>query len=163
MPNNTPIMPLIFLLLILLPIKLTGNQLKGLAFVLWFAGGLMLVFRGGAFMLQEFEQAGVGLLSLAVLLALAIGYAKGRFVLSKTSRRNIERLQALSAPQRPIAVYSVRSWVIIALMVSVSIALNVMAVPLLWRGAINLAIGASLLASSLAYLGAPLKAGRENA
>lgn len=152
MPANIPLMPLIFMGLLLLPFRLSRGQLKGLAFFLWLAGGLVLTIRGGMFMAQDPSHPGMGWLLGASVLALIIGLAKGRFVLSKTSRRNIERLKALPEPQRPLAVYSLRSWLMIGLMVGISVALNVTGLPLFWRGTVNLAIGAALLMSSLAYL-----------
>jgi hypothetical protein len=152
MPTNMPVMPLIFMGLMLLPFRLSSGQLKGLAFFLWLTGGLVLAIRGGLFMAQDPSRPAMGLLLGACALALIIGLAKGRFVLSKTSRRNIERLEALTEPQRPLAVYSLRSWILIALMVGISVALNFSGLPLLWRGTINLAIGAALMMSSLAYL-----------
>lgn len=155
MPNNMPIMPLIFVALLLLPFKLSNQQLKGLAFFLWLTGGLVLMVRGGFFMSQDPSHPTAGILLGIGVLAFIIGMAKGRFVLSKTSQRNIERLEAMSEPQRPLAVYSLRSWMMIAIMVGISIALNFTGLSLLWRGVINLAIGAALAMSSLAYLKAP--------
>lgn len=150
MPISMPIMPFILLTLLLLPVKLSTRQLKGLAFFLWLGGGLFLAFRGGLFMMQDHPTA--GLLMGAGALALLIGGAKGKFVLSKTSQRNLERLEAFSQPQRPLAVYSLRSWIMISVMVGISVALNLSGLPLMWRGTINLAVGAALMMSSLAYL-----------
>ncbi len=90
--------------------------------------------------------------------ALAVGAAKGWFLLRRTARRNIDRLAALTEDRRPIHVYGTRSWVVIGLMTALSIGLTLGGVPPLWRGMVNLAIGAALAASSLNYL-APLRAG----
>jgi hypothetical protein len=88
-----------------------------------------------------------------LVLAAFIGLAKGRFVLSKTSARNIERIDTMNdEPKRPIHVYSVRSWIIIGIMVLISVSLTVFSVDNLIRGGINLAIGLGLIVSSLAYL-----------
>jgi hypothetical protein len=147
-------MPVIVLVLFLLPVRLSGTQLKGLAFALWLLGGLVMVWRGGLFLMQALTQtagASPALLALVVLVALIIGAAKGKFVLSKTSRRNIERLDALTEPQRPIHVYSIRSWMMILLMVMISVSLTLFHAPELLRGAVNLGIGAALIISSLAY------------
>ena len=90
--------------------------------------------------------------------ALVVGAAKGWFVLRKTSRRNIERLAALEQDQRPIHVYGIRSWVVIGLMTGLSVGLTLGGLPPLWRGMVNLAIGAALATSSLNYL-VPLRSG----
>lgn len=153
MPTFPPvIMPIVFVVLLLLPIRLSGQQMKGLAFVLWLIGGLVLAFRGVYFMTAAPEQPTALMLIGLGLAALAIGFGKGKFVLSKTSNRNIERIDQFTEPQRPLMVYSMRSWIIIAIMVCISISLTVFNTPLLWRGAINLAIGFALIFSSLAYL-----------
>jgi hypothetical protein len=151
---NVPIMPLIVIVLLLLPIRLMGRQLKILAFAIWLLGGLILLGRGTYFLwlASLLTKTSLALLALAAVLAVIIGLAKGRFVLSKTSSRNIERLDTLTEAQRPIHVYSVRSWIIIGVMVLISVALTVFAVPNLIRGAINIAIGLGLLVSSLGYL-----------
>lgn len=150
MPVTAPVMPFIALVLFLLPVRLSGTRLKGLAFALWLLGGLVMIGRGGWF-LTHAAGASLALQALIVFAALLIGAAKGKFVLSKTSRRNIERLDALTEPQRPIHVYSIRSWMMILLMVMISASLTVFQASELLRGAVNLGIGAALIISSLAY------------
>jgi len=152
MPTNLPIMPFIIVVLLLLPIRLAAGQMKGLAFALWLIGGLILTIRGISFLLDAPEHPGVAMLALIIAVAMAIGYGKGKFVLSKTSQRNLERIDQFTEPKKPIQVYSVRSWIIIGLMVGISVTLSVLNTPLLWRGGINLAIGFALIISSLAYL-----------
>lgn len=152
MPNNLPIMPFIVAILLLLPIRLGVQSLKKLAFTLWLVGGIVLFWRGTSFLAESPAIHNVALLAGLVAVALAIGFGKGKFVLSKTSVKNIERLNQFSEPQRPISVYSLRSWIIIALMVSISVALNIFQVENIVRGPINLGIGFALIISSLAYL-----------
>ena len=152
MPTNLPIMPFIIVVLLLLPIRLAAGQMKGLAFVLWLIGGLILTIRGISFLLDAPEHPSTAMLALIIAVAMAIGYGKGKFVLSKTSQRNLERIDQFTEPKKPIQVYSVRSWIIIGLMVGISVTLSVLNTPLLWRGGINLAIGFALIISSLAYL-----------
>jgi hypothetical protein len=149
---NVPIMPLIALVLVLLPIRLSALQMKGLAFLLWFTGGMVLAFRGTMFLFSDTNPPSQVIVAVVVLVALAIGYGKGKFVLSKTSRKNIERIDAFTEPKRPIQVYSLRSWIIIALMVLISVSLNLFHVSGLIRGAVNLGIGMGLIVSSLAYV-----------
>ncbi len=153
---NVPIMPILFILLLLLPMRLSSLQLKGLAFFLWFLGGLILSWRGTQFLFNSPDaHPGMVALTVAILLALIVGWAKGKFVLTKTSRRNIERLDQFTQPMRPIYVYGLRSWLIIGVMVLISVSLNFLPVnetTLVIRGGVNLAIGAALIISSLAYL-----------
>lgn len=150
MPNFPIFMPIVAIVLFLLPIQMTGTKLKVLAFAIWLTGGIVLLCLGG------FRLFGTGvslaMLGLTLFLAATIGLAKGKFVLSKTSQKNIERLDALTETRRPMHVYSVRSWVIIAIMVAISVSLTIFSVSNLVRGGINVAIGLALIVSSLAYL-----------
>ena len=131
-------MLLIFGVLLILPIKCQPHQLKALAFSLWLVGGCMLTYLG----------------LIAGIIGLLIGFGKGRFVLSKTSTKNIERLNALSEPLPPRHVYSKRSWIVLSVMVLIALSLNTGLIPLAvyLRGAVNLAIGFALIISSLTYL-----------
>lgn len=152
MPNNLPIMPFIVAILLLLPIRMGVPNLKKLAFTLWLVGGIVLFIRGTNFLLESSAVHNAPLLAGLIAAALVIGFGKGKFVLGKTSAKNIERLNQFSEPQKPIAVYSLRSWIIIALMVSISVALNIFQVENIVRGPINLGIGFALIISSLTYL-----------
>jgi hypothetical protein len=157
---NIPIMPFVILVLFLLPIKLQPQQLKKLAFSIWMAGGVVLTILGVSRLMGV--QEGVmppspAILAMALVASIVIGVAKGKFVLGKTATRNLARLNALTEPQKPIHVYCVRSWVIIALMVGISVLLNSGVLPLeLWlRGAINIGIGLALVVSSFNYVMQP--------
>jgi hypothetical protein len=156
MPTTIPVMPIIALVLILLPVRLSSLQMKGLAFFLWFVGGLVLSWRGAVFLFEGANPPSHVLLGLVVFAALVIGIAKGKFLLSKTSQKNIDRIDAFTAPQRPIQVYSLRSWIIIGIMVLISVSMTKLTEAGLiqeWlRGAVNLGIGAALLMSSMAYI-----------
>ncbi len=152
-------MPFIAILLLALPVRLAPRSLGWLAFGLWLLGGVVLLSLGAARLAQAArgETAPVVVAGVAAI-GLALGAAKGRFVLRRTAQRNIERLAALDRDQRPIHVYGIRSWVVIGLMAALSVGLTLGGVPPLWRGMVNLAIGAALAASSLNYL-LPLRSG----
>lgn len=152
MPQNFPIMPIVVAVLLLLPIRLSSQSMKGLAFILWLIGGLVLTIRGINFMITAPEHTNLALMAGLAAAALAIGFGKGKFVLSKTSAKNIERIDQFTEPKRPIQVYSTRSWIIIGLMVGISVALNIFQVSNIVRGPINLGIGFGLIISSLTYL-----------
>jgi hypothetical protein len=152
MQTPFPIMPIIVAVLLLLPIRLEKQAMKGLAFTLWLIGGLVLCIRGTQFLTDSAAMSNVPLFAGLVVAALVIGFGKGKFVLSKTSTKNIERIDQFTESKKPIQVYSTRSWIIIALMVGISIALNVFHVENIVRGPINLGIGFALIISSLAYL-----------
>ncbi len=154
-----PIMPFVVVLLLTLPVRLAPRSLGWLAFGLWLFGGVVLLSLGAARLLQASRgEATPTVVAVVAVGALAVGAAKGWFLLRRTARRNIDRLAALTEEQRPIHVYGTRSWVVIGFMTALSIGLTLAGVAPLWRGMVNLAIGAALVASSLNYL-PPLRAG----
>lgn len=155
-----PITPFIAAILLLLPVKLAPRMLIKLAFFLWALGGAVLVVMGSLRMADASLSMRVSGIIIASIVWLAVGIAKGRYVLAKTSQRNIERINAMTEPQRPIRVYSLRSWVVIGLTVSLSVAMTLLNTPPFWRGGINLAVGFGLLMSSLNYL-TPLRRSAE--
>ena len=150
--TSLPITPFIAVILLLLPVKLTPRTLIKLAFFLWALGGTVLVVLGVLRMADASLTIRVSVIIIASLVWLGIGIAKGRYVLAKTSQRNIERLRTMTERQRPIRVYSLRSWIVISLTVALSLALTLLNTPPFWRGGINLAVGFALLMSSLNYL-----------
>jgi hypothetical protein len=159
---QVPIMPFVagaLLVASLSPVRLAPRALGWLAFVLWLLGGIVLLSFGTARLFQAARGGATPtVVAIVAIAALAVGAAKGWFVLRKTSRRNIERLAALEKAQRPIHVYGIRSWVVIGLMTGLSVGLTLGGLPPLWRGMVNLTIGAALATSSINYL-APLRAG----
>lgn len=146
------VMPIIAAVLLLLPMRLSNQAMKGLAFTLWLIGGLVLCIRGTQYLTDSSAMSNMGLLVGLIIAALVIGFGKGKFVLSKTSAKNIERIEQFNEPKKPIQVYSARSWIMITLMVGISVALTFFNVDKVVRGPINLGIGFALIISSLAYL-----------
>ncbi|MBY0450639.1 MAG: hypothetical protein K2X01_08460 [Cyanobacteria bacterium] len=154
-----PIMPFIVLFLLLLPVKLPSKSLLKLAFFLWATGGIVLCAFGLSRLSDDptfVLQSANGLLTLG--LVAVIGFFKGKFILSKTSQKNIDRLLAFTEPVKPIQVYSIRSWIVIGVMVLISLSLTWFSAPLFWRGVVNLAVGLALIVSSFCYLHAGEKA-----
>ncbi len=146
------IMPLIVLILLVLPIKLQARQMYQLAFFLWVLGGVILLLTG-IYALQAVNPPLESFVLIpGIILALGIGFGKGKFVLAKTSHKNIDRIAAFTEPQRPIHVYSMRSWMMISLMILISLSLTWFDAPMEWRGFVRLAVGFALIMSSLAYL-----------
>ncbi len=153
MPTTIPIMPIVFIVLLILPIKLAPQRLKLLAFAIWMIGGLML---GGIGYQRLMDPANTLTNGVYITLALAavIGIIKGKFVLGKTVKKNIVRIDAMTEPHKPIHVYSKASWIIISVMVLIAVSLNSGWIPvnLAIRGAINIGIGLALIVSSFSYL-----------
>lgn len=153
-PFQVSPMLIVFLVIFLLPVKLAPAQLKLLAFSIWLTGGLIMIYLG---ILRLTEGAGdmdFALVVGAVTAALVIGLAKGKFILGKTSERNIHRIEEMTEPQKPMMVYSVRSWIVIGVMILLGMSLNQgwIPLPMFWRGVVNIGIGTGLVISSLKYV-----------
>jgi len=148
------IMALLPLLLWLLPFKVASHKLKLLALSFWLAGGIVLTAQGFTFLerLMLTQQITFTSLILPIVLALLVGLGKGRFVLSKTSQRNLARLDAMPDTYKLVHVYSKRSWIVIGVMVLISVSLTLANVDIYWRGLVNIAIGFGLVVSAQAYV-----------
>lgn len=148
--------PALALIFKVLPIRVSPAVLIKMAFAFWFMGGASLLIAGynrlqSAGALQSiFEPATVIGLAIAVF----VGLGKGKFVLSKTSNKNIARLNALNGSQPLFEIYSLRSWILIAIMLLISASLTWFSAPLFIRGLVNIGIGLALIISSFRYLSA---------
>ncbi len=147
--------PILAVLFWLFPIKVAPKTLLKLAFVLWVIGGGMLLITGAGRLGGIDPNITSPGFMIGLTIAVAVGLAKGKFILSKTSQRNIDRIQSFNdEPQSLFQVYSIRSWVIIELMLLLSAALTWFAAPMLIRGYVNIAVGVGLVISSFQYLSA---------
>ena len=144
------IMLVIPLILAIVPFKLDRYALMRLAFAIWMTGGIMLSKRGIEFLAQVDQPLNVMIFS--VLGALLVGMLKGKFILNKSSIRNIIRLEALTERQKPIQVYPLRSWIVIGVMLLISLSLTVFNVDIFIRGLVNIGVGMGLITSSFIYL-----------
>lgn len=150
----------------------SSKLLTRLAAAVWLAAGGMLVWRGAAMLLVAREDQGrsTPAILLAAALGLALGAAKGHYVLTKSARRNRRRIEALERP-RPWSVFAPGFYPLVGLMIGFGLALRT-AAEAGWlgghitAGSLYVGIGAALLASSLAYFSVdppPLRTRREEA
>lgn len=132
------------------------NQLFTLAGTIWGLVGLMLVLRGaGLYQLAVEEQnASQMALAISIFMSLAIGGAKGKFLFSKTARRNIARISALEPPLKPHQVYAGKFYFLIMGMIGLGVFMRTFNH---WFGgyivvaAIYCGIGLALTVSSMYY------------
>ena len=137
------------------------QQLQTLAGIFWLAIGLLLTARG-VFTLMAAQSGGASTqgLALAAGLGLVIGLAKGRFVLSKTARRNRDRIAALAEPVKPWQLFSMKFYPLILLMMGMGMAIRHFFVKggtttaQLSYGGLLCGIGGALFVSAFAYWGA---------
>lgn len=151
-------------------------KLKTTAGLIWVASGAMLLYRGaemirgvwtknpellrGIEKAEDIVEVSSGVLIFYVMLGLLFGGAKGLFVLSKSAKRNIDRIDRLEHP-KPWQVFSAKFYPLIAVMIAMGWGFREIAMSNEgWKsnfsyagcGAVYIGIGAALFASSLAYL-----------
>ncbi|PIR00258.1 MAG: hypothetical protein COV66_07165 [Nitrospinae bacterium CG11_big_fil_rev_8_21_14_0_20_45_15] len=140
-----------------------NNQLIKYAGSLWVVIGAFLVIRGGNlyFLAQSEQNATQSAIILSLVLGLAIGWAKGNFVLTKTAQRNMKRIEGLTAPVQWHQMLAKPFYGFIFLMMCAGFAMrhfNEYLGGYVVVAAIYCGIGAALLVSSRIYWKASSKA-----
>ncbi len=121
-------------------------QIKGIFTTyqsLWLCGGVALLLKGCSLLMAS------EWLWLLAPLGLAIGWAKGHFVLSKTMHRLKTRLASLSQPVSFRDAFPPLYLALVAGMVSLGILLRW--APDELRGVVDLAVGTALSSAALTY------------
>ncbi|MFM7389452.1 MAG: hypothetical protein ACKO34_02360 [Vampirovibrionales bacterium] len=149
-PTMLLVLPSLVLVFALLPVKLEGRKLLSVAFSLWCLGGLFMCVRGVQW-LNSIPNPDMVMTLVAGVVALGLGFAKARTVLRKAALANIDRLHQLAEPAKLLAVYPMRSWMMLVLMIGLGASLTLFNAPVFLRGMVNLAVGMALLGSSLYY------------
>ncbi|MDH5761658.1 MAG: hypothetical protein OEZ51_01640 [Nitrospinota bacterium] len=132
------------------------NSLYTLAGSIWGLVGLLMIIRG-ADMYQDAlntQNATQTALMISIAISAIIGVAKGRFVLSKTARRNKSRIDSIEEPLKVHHVYAKSFYFLIAGMIALGISLRTFNEYLggyVVVGAIYCGIGLALMISSLVY------------
>jgi len=135
---------------------LTKSQLYTLAGSIWGLVGLFLIYRGmGLYELavqtQQATQQGI---IISLIAGLIIGGAKGKFVLSKTAKRNKLRIDQLESPLKCHQVYAKSFYLFIGAMILLGFLLrqgNEYLGGYLVVAAIYCGIGTALIVSSWTY------------
>ena len=111
-----------------------------LASVLWSFIGIYLLSRGALLY-------GDGVIWLPVA-ALAVGALKAHFLLARSARNNIARLLALKENSCLGAVYSLKMWALVILMMVSGRVLRSFGFPEQWVALVYLAVGCALFLAS---------------
>lgn len=109
--------------------------------LLWTAIGSMLMVRGWGWL-------GSGSGQWLVVVAVSIGTLKSRFILDKTAKHSIQRIVAFEDGTCIGAVYSWKTWLLVALMMAAGITIRKLTEPGLIVGTIYFGIGWALALSS---------------
>lgn len=93
------------------------------------------------------EQAAI----ILIIFSLMVGFMKGRFVLSKSANRVVQRILALPSPVPLSKAYSRGYLILIASMILLGMSLKWLHLPEDIRGVIDVAIGSALMNGALVY------------
>ena len=132
------------------------NSLYALAGSVWGLVGLFLMFRGVTLYQTalETQHATQTALAISIAVSIIVGVAKGRFVLSKTARRNKLRIESIDEPLKIHHVYAKSFYFLIAGMILLGVSLRTFNEYLggyVVVGGIYCGIGLALMVSSLTY------------
>ena len=86
-----------------------------------------------------------------VCLSLAVGYSKGRFVLAKTVKRVVGRLEPLKGKVPVSAVFGPGYLALIGFMMGLGMMMKFLGVPADLRGGIDVAVGSALIHGAILY------------
>lgn len=112
-----------------------------LAALIWSVVGFFLMVNG-FFLISLAER------SWLILLGLALGTAKGIFVLDRVARKNIKRLHGFERKTCIGSVYSYKIWLLVIIMIVLGRTLRLTVLPGEVVGVIYLAVGCGLMLSS---------------
>jgi purine-cytosine permease-like protein len=119
------------------------------AAVVWALVGAFLSFRAALW----FRSSGRAV-SWMVFLALAIGFLKGHFLLSRMARRNVKRILELSPHKEKICIFAfqaIQAYLVIFGMMALGIILRHSSVAREALAIVYLAIGSALMYASIPY------------
>ena len=136
-----------------------GAHLK-LAFILWALVGVGLLIAGSVFLFGgrsmsalDGERPSPGIAEgVALVIALAVGFIKGNFVLTKIARKNMARIYQLPDASPFYRTFSLKSWILILAMILIGRVIRWAGAPSILIGAVYLAVGFALVLGSRAYL-----------
>ncbi len=99
------------------------------------------------------EQSGIGLTEgIGFWVALAIGFIKGKFVMTKVGQKNMARIESLPEPSPFYRTFSIKSWIMVLGMIALGRLIRLGGAPSFIVGAIYVAVGVALLIGSRVYL-----------
>ena len=114
------------------------------AAMMWSLAGAGILAAGCSWIFRSGSAASVPVL----VLALGTGAAKARFVLDRTARRILTRIESRGDGRCLGGFLSWKSWLLVAAMVLLGRLLRASPLPLIVRGGVYAAIGAALLIAS---------------
>jgi hypothetical protein len=80
--------------------KISHRTLIIIAAIIWYGGGISLLFKGGAIIKSAYTIDPQAIWTyIAPIIGIIIGLLKGRFLFGKSCEKNIKRIKALTTPR----------------------------------------------------------------
>jgi len=151
-------------------LKLSHANLTFISGSIWMAIGVFLLQLGVTLLLEphtgplpilHFFQSFFGGLEEAAIavavVALYIGFLKGKHVLSKSARKGVEHICSFPNPTQLSSIYSPKYYLLLALMMGLGMSIKYLGLPNDVRGAIDIIVGSALVNGAIAYFRMGLK------
>lgn len=133
------------------------------AFFLWAIVGTGLLSVGSHFIWGVAQASPWADPSIWMVVAVVLGYVKGKFVITKVGRRNVARIFTLPDASPLYRTFSVKSWMLVLLMIAIGRTIRFFGAPPMGVGVIYVAVGVALLIGSQVYLSSPSIVANEEA
>ncbi|HEY5259365.1 MAG TPA: hypothetical protein VIJ46_01875 [Rhabdochlamydiaceae bacterium] len=118
--------------------------------LVWLVVGIFLLMKGLSLITTGYVDGDQTAL-LLISLGLAIGFVKGRFVLRKTVKRVVDRINSLPLPIQVSQVYSKGYYFLIGGMILLGMSMRWLPIPVAVRGTVDVAIGFALMNGAILY------------
>jgi hypothetical protein len=152
-------------------LKLSHKTLIIISGLIWLAVGSFLLPLGLNFLLQAVENSRLHTMEnypllnlfsklasnaensviIIIVIAMMIGYSKGRFVLGKSAIKGVERIRSFPNPTSLSNIYSAKYYILLALMIGLGMSMKYLGIPADVRGLIDVAIGSALINGAMIY------------
>ena len=131
-------------------LRVKRKTLRFVAGILWFAVGVMLIWRAFPWIRANRLSGWV-----AVIIGLLLGVFKSRMVFIPLAVKNLQRIRELSPQREKISVFafqSTKAYILIAGMIALGILLRLSPIPRTILITIYVAVGSALILASPKYL-----------
>lgn len=152
-------------------LKLSHRALIIFSGAIWLAVGCFLFPSGLNFLLQAIENSYKDLghsypllqffstltsnrenaVVILIALGMLLGYSKGRYVLSRTAQKSVERIRSLPNPTELKNVYGAKYYLLLGIMIGIGVSMKYLGIPTDVRGLIDIAIGAALINGAMVF------------
>ncbi|HRD55370.1 MAG TPA: hypothetical protein PLC42_03130 [Parachlamydiaceae bacterium] len=149
-------------------VYLRRKSLVAISGAIWLFAGALLMWKGINYLIDASQNAAFNgyplikwlspyfssiesLLLLLAAFALLIGFCKGKFILAKSAKRVMGRINNLSDPAPISKMYSLQYCLLLGAMIFLGISMKYLGIPEDVRGVVDVAVGASLINGSMHY------------